>query len=91
MTASDDRDSAVTVDLVSVVSNEPDDAAGSTTATQERRRDRGRRCVPAEGGEVQPSDRQGLNDHYRATDACGNATEGSATVIVSLERPVLTG
>jgi uncharacterized protein len=83
VTLEDDRDSAPMVELVSVTSNEPDDAPGGsdgntrndivvvdddTFLLRAERDERGQGRV--------------YTITYRATDACGNATEDTARVLV---------
>jgi predicted extracellular nuclease len=88
VTAADDKDPAVTIDLVSVVSNEPDDAPGKhdgntkndvVIVDDDTFRLRAERSSLGTGRVYTVT--------YRATDACGNMTESSATVEVPLEGP----
>jgi hypothetical protein len=81
--ATDNLDPSPTVTLVSVTSNEPDDArVGADGQHEERHRHRRRRHLPASSGADRDRERAHLHDHDRATDECGNVTTRSATVTV---------
>jgi predicted extracellular nuclease len=89
VTATDDKDAAVTVELVSVTSNEPDDAPGKHDGNTKNDID----IVDDDTFRLR-AERSSLGTGrvytitYRATDACGNTTEATATVEVPLESPI---
>lgn len=88
VTASDDKDPAVTVELVSVVSNEPDDAPGRHDGNSKNDAlilDFDTFRLRAERSSLGTGRTYTIT--YRATDACSNVTEATATVTVPLEQP----
>jgi hypothetical protein len=85
VSASDDRDPGVALELVSVTSNEPDDAPGGgdgNTANDVVIVDDDTFQLRAERDENGSG--RVYTVTYRATDACGNVTEGQAAVTVPI-------